>query len=113
LESDFVSAHLNEWIDLIWGFKQRGPAAVEACNVFHALTYEGAVTMSELEDAATQRAVLDQIREFGQTPMQARRSSPLRRILTRVQLRDLTFSFSFEFCFCCFWNCLANTCGWF
>lgn len=70
MESDFVSARLNEWIDLIWGFKQRGPAAVDACNVFHALTYEGAVTMSELEDAATQRAVLDQIREFGQTPMQ-------------------------------------------
>jgi hypothetical protein len=41
LESDFVSAHLNEWIDLIFGFKQQGQPAVEAMNVFHHLFYEG------------------------------------------------------------------------
>jgi hypothetical protein len=27
LESDFVSAYLNRWIDLIWGYKQRGVEA--------------------------------------------------------------------------------------
>jgi len=36
-----VSAHLHEWIDLIFGFKQRGPEAVEALNVFYYCTYEG------------------------------------------------------------------------
>jgi lysosomal-trafficking regulator len=35
LESDFVRRHLNLWIDLIFGFKQRGNAAVSAINVFH------------------------------------------------------------------------------
>ena len=40
LESDFVSSHLNEWIDLIWGFKQDGDEAVKAHNVFRPEFYE-------------------------------------------------------------------------
>lgn len=32
LESEYVSAHLHEWIDLIWGYKQKGRNAVEAFN---------------------------------------------------------------------------------
>jgi hypothetical protein len=44
LESDFVSAHLNEWIDLVFGYKSGiGEAAIEAVNVFHHLSYEGAI----------------------------------------------------------------------
>lgn len=40
-ESEHVSAHLHQWIDLIFGYKQRGPDAVEALNVFYYCTYEG------------------------------------------------------------------------
>lgn len=43
LECDFVSQHLHEWIDLIFGYKQYGQAAIEAVNVFHHLFYEGNV----------------------------------------------------------------------
>merc|ERR1711862_96818 len=50
LESDFVSAHLHEWIDLIFGFKQRGKPAHDANNVFYHLTYEGAVNIDAIDD---------------------------------------------------------------
>jgi hypothetical protein len=40
LESEYVSRSLPAWIDLIWGSKQRD---VDSCNVFHPLSYEGAI----------------------------------------------------------------------
>ena len=33
----------TQWIDLIFGHKQRGLAAIHAVNVFYHLTYEGEV----------------------------------------------------------------------
>lgn len=41
LESEYVSENLHHWIDLIFGFKQKGQAAKDACNLFYHLTYEG------------------------------------------------------------------------
>lgn len=35
----YVSKNLHHWIDLIFGYKQRGPEAEKADNVFYHLTY--------------------------------------------------------------------------
>ena len=49
-ESPYVSQHLNEWIDLIFGFKQQGQAAVNANNTFHKYCYRSSVTREVLND---------------------------------------------------------------
>jgi len=76
MESEYVSEHLHEWIDLIFGFKQRGSHAEEAFNgtprspVFNPITYEGEVDLEAISDPIKKKAVLLQIQEFGQTPIQ-------------------------------------------
>ncbi|XP_041823886.1 protein FAN isoform X2 [Melanotaenia boesemani] len=85
LESQYVSEHLHEWIDLVFGFKQRGSEAVAAHNVFHPLTYEGGIDCDSIEDTDQRIAMLTQILEFGQTPKQLFTSPHPQRITPRFQ----------------------------
>uniref|UniRef100_A0AAQ5ZZJ7 Neutral sphingomyelinase (N-SMase) activation associated factor n=1 Tax=Amphiprion ocellaris TaxID=80972 RepID=A0AAQ5ZZJ7_AMPOC len=85
LESQYVSEHLHEWIDLVFGFKQRGSEAVAAQNVFHPLTYEGGIDCDSIEDTDQRIAMLTQILEFGQTPKQLFTSPHPQRITPRFQ----------------------------
>ncbi|KAH3744075.1 protein FAN [Pelomyxa schiedti] len=70
LESEYVSMNLHKWIDLIFGYKQRGQPSIEADNVFYHLTYEGAIDMQAVTDPLQRKGLEAQIREFGQTPSQ-------------------------------------------
>lgn len=70
LESPIVSSILHHWIDLIFGHKQRGAAAVEADNVFRSLTYEGVVDIDSISDPVERAAAEMAINEFGQCPRQ-------------------------------------------
>ena len=81
LESDFVSAHLNEWIDLIFGHKQQGQLAIDAMNVFHHLFYEGAVNIDEIDDPLKRNAIIGFINNFGQIPKQLfKRPHPTKKL---------------------------------
>lgn len=84
LESDYVSAHLHEWIDLIFGYKQQGQAAIDAVNVFHHLFYEGNVDIYNTEiDPIKKNAVIGFINNFGQVPKQLfKRPHPARKQLS-------------------------------
>ncbi|XP_046385012.1 protein FAN-like [Ischnura elegans] len=70
LESEHVSSVLHLWIDLIFGYKQRGEEAVKADNVFFHLCYEGALDLDAIADPSERHALEVQIMEFGQIPKQ-------------------------------------------
>ncbi|OHT13650.1 Beige/BEACH domain containing protein [Tritrichomonas foetus] len=67
LESQNITKNLPSWIDLIFGYKQRGQAAIEAKNVFHPLSYD---TVEKERDSPIYRAQIESIRNFGQCPIQ-------------------------------------------
>ena len=65
LESEYVSAHLHHWVDIIFGFQQTGREAVTAQNVFFHLTYAGQVDIDKIHDPLRRSATIEQIRSFG------------------------------------------------
>mmetsp|Transcript_4292 Transcript_4292/g.6647 ORF Transcript_4292/g.6647 Transcript_4292/m.6647 type:complete len:2938 (+) Transcript_4292:149-8962(+) len=90
LESRICSDMLPGWIDLIFGRKQQGPAAIEANNVFFYLTYYGSVDVAAIDDEGLRQATELQIAHFGQCPMQLFVRPHVRRA-SAIPTRKLTF----------------------
>eukprot|EP01113_Clastostelium_recurvatum_P032618 TRINITY_DN4216_c0_g1_i3.p1 TRINITY_DN4216_c0_g1~~TRINITY_DN4216_c0_g1_i3.p1 ORF type:complete len:2476 (+),score=625.81 TRINITY_DN4216_c0_g1_i3:3-7430(+) len=90
LESEYVSQNLHSWIDLIFGYKQRGQEAIDAHNVFYYLTYEGVVDLESVDDPMELRSIQSQIYNFGQTPAQLTRyAHPKRNTIEEIKTKKM------------------------
>ncbi|XP_047459291.1 WD repeat- and FYVE domain-containing protein 4 isoform X2 [Mugil cephalus] len=69
LESEYVNSHIHLWIDLIFGFRQQGPAAVESVNTFHPYFYAQS-SRQHAKDPVIKSTILGYVSNFGQVPKQ-------------------------------------------
>lgn len=68
LESDICTNMLPRWIDLIFGVKSRGEAAMEASNLFHPMAYLGPKELKEMDSDEQRFQAELQAVEFGIVP---------------------------------------------
>ena len=93
LESEYVSRNLHKWVDLIFGYKQRGREAAAALNTFVHVTYEGSVDLDAISDPIQRESTIAQIQNFGQTPSRLeRRPFPARNVMVALKDKNIDLS---------------------
>jgi len=70
LESQFVCDNLHNWIDLIFGYKQRGQQAILSNNLFHPYSYSSSITEEILADPDYLETIQQHAANFGIIPDQ-------------------------------------------
>jgi len=70
LEDPVCCKAMHRWIDLIFGSRQRGPAADTADNLFQPDSYEGSIDIDRISDPSRRSQAEAVLAEFGQTPSQ-------------------------------------------
>lgn len=68
LESPYVTEHLHQWIDLIFGCKQSGKEAVAAMNTFHPYFYPSSITKDVMKNKEQLNAIQSFALNFGIIP---------------------------------------------
>ena len=69
LNDETTTTNLNEWIDLIFGYKSRGQAAIDSRNLFHPLCYP-IDEVQNVDDSFSTEAIRTFAVSFGQCPIQ-------------------------------------------
>jgi hypothetical protein len=84
-ESDYVTEHLCEWIDLMFGFRQSGPEAEQVYNIYHPDIYESAWTPETVQDPGRRNEIEATMCHIGEIPARLFTSahpkkSPIQRV---------------------------------
>jgi len=74
LESEFISKNIHQWIDLIWGYKQRGNEALLSNNLYRPEMYDDAWNGNNINDPRRIAEIEATLCHVGQIPPQLFRS---------------------------------------
>eukprot|EP00347_Sterkiella_histriomuscorum_P014669 403360000 len=88
LESNHISASLHHWIDLVFGYLQKGEKASLANNLFQPTSLEDNVNWSQITSPLEKQALEAQLKNFGQCPVQIFQSAHLERLSRVINLKS-------------------------
>lgn len=88
-ENKNTSDGIHKWIDLIFGFKQRGEAAIDSINLYPSITYEDGVDMDNPDNQAIKGSLVVQAYNYGQCPTQIFNEPHIKKDIPRAPLAFL------------------------